>query len=130
MLSGPVPINRVATCRACKQIIDKNSIVMVREGRKLRFFYHQKCFTGDADPRTQTGSSYAKKREYHEMSAPKISCLEGPRAVRDVDGRPLGRSIFKAEAPSTLGYGKWNVKQRGYMPKHGLDKSQAKNSKS
>jgi hypothetical protein len=47
-LSGPLPINRMTTCRACKKSILKNAEVMIRDGRKLRFFYHAECFTGDA----------------------------------------------------------------------------------
>jgi hypothetical protein len=47
-LSGPLPINRMTTCRACKESILKNTPVMIRDGRKLRFFYHAVCFTGDA----------------------------------------------------------------------------------
>jgi hypothetical protein len=79
-LSGPLPANRVQTCRACKKSIMKNSMVMVRDGRKLRFFYHCDCFTGDADPRTQENSSFFEKKQYHQISAPKVSSLEGPRA--------------------------------------------------
>ena len=90
---------------------------MVREGRKLRFFYHQKCFTGSADPRTQEGSSYEKRTDLKSKTAPNMSSLEGPRACKDSDGRVLGREVFKPEAPSTLGAGKWSVNVRGYQPK-------------
>jgi hypothetical protein len=31
----------------------KGESVMCRDGRKLRFFYHEGCFTGGADPRSQ-----------------------------------------------------------------------------
>ena len=89
---------------------------MVREGRKLRFFYHSACFTGEADPRTQENSSFGTKQEYHEATAPKLSCLEGPRAVLDPDGRELTRKVFKSEAPAVLGKGKWSVASRGYKP--------------
>lgn len=116
-LSGPVPINRITTCRACRKSIAKNSLVMVRDGRKLRFFYHCECFTGDADPRTQVNGSYFEKTEYHKVTAPNISSLDGPKACTDPDGRPLGRKVFKSEAPSTLGKGKWSVESRGYRPK-------------
>jgi hypothetical protein len=117
-LSGPLPINRIATCRACKQSIRVNAQVMVRDGRKLRFFYHEECFTGSADPRTQTHSSFSEKPEYHMNTAPKLSSLEGPRACRDADGRELTRKVFKPEAPSVLGAGKWSVGSRGYNPAH------------
>jgi hypothetical protein len=90
---------------------------MVRDGRKLRFFYHLYCFTGDADPRTQNGSSFEEKQEYHKQTAPNVSSLsEGPRGCVDADGRPLGRKVFKETAPSVLGAGKWSVSQRGYNP--------------
>lgn len=117
-LSGPLPINRVGSCRACKGTIYKGEQVMVRDGRKLRFFYHDKCFTGGADPRTQDNSSYATQEAYHKPTAPNISSLEGPRACRDADGRTLGRQVFKQHAPCTVGHGKWSVGQRGYQPCH------------
>jgi hypothetical protein len=41
------------SCRECKQAIYKNEPVIVRDGRKIRLFYHIDCFSGDADPRTQ-----------------------------------------------------------------------------
>lgn len=79
--------------------------------------YHQRCFTGDADPRTQVGSTFTQRQDYHNITAPKLSCLEGPSAVHDRDGRTLGRTIFKPAAPRTVGQGKWSVQERGYRPK-------------
>lgn len=117
-LSGPVIANRISTCRACRQSIIKGSSMMVRDGRKLRFFYHTTCFTGTADPRTQKNSSYSDIKEYHKNTAPNISSLSGPKACTDPDGRPLGRAVFKPQAPSVLGKGKWSVQQRGYHPNH------------
>mmetsp|Transcript_4876 Transcript_4876/g.5010 ORF Transcript_4876/g.5010 Transcript_4876/m.5010 type:complete len:136 (-) Transcript_4876:141-548(-) len=115
-LSGPIPINRISSCRACKKTIHKGSPVYVRDGRKLRFFYHENCFTGEADPRTQDNSSFNTKMEYHENTAPKLTSLEGPKAYTDSDGRTLGRSVFKPSAPSQVGKGKWSVSNRGYRP--------------
>lgn len=116
-LSGPSPINRNGTsCRACRGAIYKDALVFVRDGRKLRFFYHAGCFGGSEDPRTQDGSSYSERVDYHRKLAPNISSLEGPRACKDADGRKLGREVFKAEPPSTLGRGKWSVSRRGYLP--------------
>ncbi len=89
---------------------------MVRDGRKLRFFYHEDCFTGDADPRTQVSSSFDTEVHYHNKTAPKISSLEGPRACHDADGRQLGREVFKDRAPKTVGKGKFTVSSRGYQP--------------
>ena len=116
-LSGPLAANRTMNCRACKKSVYKGQIVMVREGRKLRFIYHEGCFTGDADPRTQEGSSYDKRSDLKKKTAPNVSSLEGPKACKDADGRVLGREVFKPEAPSQLGAGKWSVANRGYQPK-------------
>eukprot|EP00600_Ochromonadales_sp_CCMP1393_P010432 CAMPEP_0174956872 /NCGR_PEP_ID=MMETSP0004_2-20121128/1763_1 /TAXON_ID=420556 /ORGANISM="Ochromonas sp., Strain CCMP1393" /LENGTH=135 /DNA_ID=CAMNT_0016204929 /DNA_START=40 /DNA_END=447 /DNA_ORIENTATION=+ len=116
-LSGPMAVNRITTCRACKKTIYKGSKVMVRDGRKLRFFYHQACFTGGADPRTQDNSTYSEVADYHMETAPNISSLVGPKACTDADGRKLGRAIFKQQAPSVIGQGKWSVQSRGYQPK-------------
>lgn len=115
-LTGPSRANRQGSCRACKKIIYKDDVVMVRDGRKLRFQYHKGCFTGGADPRTQQNSSFDNSIEYHENTAPKLSSLEGPRAVLDPDGREMSRKIFKSSAPSVLGQGKWSVQSRGYNP--------------
>jgi hypothetical protein len=116
-LSGPTPVNRLVSCRACKKSVYKGTNVMVREGRKLRFFYHEACFTGDADPRTQDNSSYQSRPELHTKTAPNISSLEGPKAAVDSDGRVLGREVFKPSAPAVLGAGKWSVSDRGFKPK-------------
>ena len=117
-LSGPIIAVCFQTCRACKNTVNKGQTVMVREGRKLRFFYHEECFTGDADPRTQAGSSFAdeKHKDLHTKTAPPLSSLEGPRAYKDSDGRVLSRVVFKPTAPSSLGAGKWSVRKRGYNP--------------
>ena len=88
---------------------------MCRDGRKLRFFYHASCFTGSEDPRTQTGSSFEERKDYHLKQAPALSSLEGPRACRDADGRILGREVFKPTAPIELRHGKWSTTEgRGY----------------
>lgn len=77
---------------------------MVRDGRKLRFFYHEKCFIGDADPRTQTNSTFERKKEYHKPTAP------------DVKGLKKNLKIFQPAPPETVGSGKWSVASRGYKP--------------
>lgn len=114
-LSGPTVTNRLSSCRACRGLIPKGDRVLVREGRRLRFFYHEVCFTGSADPRTQAGSSF-ERQDYHASTAPRVSSLEGPRACRDADGRELGRTVFKPSAPSVLGRGKWTARERGFRP--------------
>jgi ferredoxin len=32
------------SCRSCRQAINKGEKIAVRDGRKLRFMYHAKCF--------------------------------------------------------------------------------------
>jgi hypothetical protein len=110
-LTGPTVNVCFQTCRGCKKTINKGSNVMVREGRKLRFFYHTECFTGTADPRTQQGGAFNDEahKELHTKTAPLLSSLEGPRACRDADGRVLSRVVFQSEPPSTLGSGTWGV---------------------
>ena len=104
-LSGPSPMLRNgASCRACRKPIYKGKDVYVREGRKLRFFYHVECFVGDADPRTQTGSTFEKKRIYHKPTAPNVSGLK------------KNLKVFQPKAPRSLGKGKWSVSSRGYKP--------------
>lgn len=104
-LSGPERIARNGvSCRACRKPIYKNEEVMVRDGRKLRFFYHAACFRGSADPRTQDGSTFETKPLYHKDTAP------------DVSGLQKNRKVFQPTAPKTLGKGKWSVRSRGFRP--------------
>jgi hypothetical protein len=77
-LSGPVPLNQTATCRACRVSMPRGESVMCRDGRKLRFFYHVRCFTGDADPRTQ-------EHRYNNCVRRKIQCgVTLPHTVQTV----------------------------------------------
>ncbi|PHJ23798.1 hypothetical protein CSUI_002353 [Cystoisospora suis] len=81
-------VNRFGhACRECKKGIGKNEEAVVRDGRKLRFFYHPECFSGDADPRTQTGSS-----------------------AHDVRFRAM---LSNTTAPPSKGTGKWSVQSYG-----------------
>lgn len=34
------------SCRECRKVICKGESVKVREGRKMRFYYHDACFSG------------------------------------------------------------------------------------
>ena len=75
-LSGPKSLNLpTASCRACKKTIMRGMSVFVRDGRKLRFFYHSECFSGNEDPRSQQGSSFSNET-YHKKLAPNVSALE------------------------------------------------------
>eukprot|EP00741_Cyanophora_paradoxa_P022069 tig00021434_g21304.t1 len=75
------------SCRECKEVIMKGSPVIVRDGRKMRFFYHVECYSGEADPRSQEHSSY------HQ-----------------------GRFSVSETAPSKKGFGKWSTSY-GFAPR-------------
>ena len=45
-------------CKECRRYINIGEPIVQRDGRRIRLIYHEKCFSGDADPRTQTNSSY------------------------------------------------------------------------
>ena len=46
------------TCRECHKYIGKGERIIYRDGRRIRLMYHENCFSGTADPRTQKGSSF------------------------------------------------------------------------
>lgn len=73
------------TCRECRGIIFTNEPIYVRDGRKIRLFYHRKCYSGGADPRTQASSSFTDKS--------------------------LG---IREKAPGHKGRGKWWTSEFGY----------------
>jgi hypothetical protein len=83
---------------------------MVRDGRKMRFFYHKTCFRGTADPRTQKGDgvmstfSDPKYDEYHKPNAPNVSGLK------------TNLKVFQEKPPPDVGRGKWSVGSRGFQP--------------
>eukprot|EP01063_Lacrimia_lanifica_P025520 TRINITY_DN3334_c0_g1_i1.p5 TRINITY_DN3334_c0_g1~~TRINITY_DN3334_c0_g1_i1.p5 ORF type:complete len:109 (+),score=22.33 TRINITY_DN3334_c0_g1_i1:1139-1465(+) len=61
-------------CKECKAPFGKLGEPMaVRRGGRIELKYHQACFSGEADPRSQNGSSYASgrwdKRLSHEAPA-------------------------------------------------------------
>ncbi|KAJ3098840.1 hypothetical protein HDU97_003703 [Phlyctochytrium planicorne] len=74
------------SCRECKKVIIKDTPISVRDGRKMRFFYHRECFSEDSDPRTQSNSS------------------------KDRFGEVIGD-----KAPDVKGRGKWSVGVYGYQ---------------
>ncbi|EDV25872.1 hypothetical protein TrispH2_004702 [Trichoplax sp. H2] len=78
------------SCRECKKVINKNEPIAVRDGRKMRFFYHRQCFSGSGDPRTQSGSTFNQGR--------------------------LPSNSFQGKAPERKGQGKWSVSSYGYNP--------------
>ncbi|KAF4659082.1 hypothetical protein FOZ61_005011 [Perkinsus olseni] len=70
------------SCRECKGPIVKGTPLVCRDGRKLRFMYHPKCFSGYSDVRTQ------------------------PANIRDIQGKYPNLS---REAPKEKGHGKWST---------------------
>ena len=45
-------------CRECHRYINKGEYIAIRDGRKIILIYHESCFSGEGDPRTQIGSSF------------------------------------------------------------------------
>ena len=80
-------------CRECKKDIAKGEKIVARDGRKIRLFYHEGCFSGSSDPRTQSNNTMNQNRH------PKTS--------------------FTESAPPQKGRGKWSVEQYGYNPTMG-----------
>jgi len=46
------------SCRECRKVISKGEAIKVREGRKMRFYYHDKCFSG----KCRRGPAYILRR--------------------------------------------------------------------
>ena len=84
------------TCRECKKPIMKFERIAVRDGRKIRLMYHEKCFSGESDPRTQKNSSA------HDIRL---------------------KNSISASAPKEKGYGKWSTSYYGYNPTFPFDTS-------
>ena len=78
------------SCRECRQLIPNGSDIVVRDGRKMRLFYHKDCFSGDPDPRTQQKSTFNTEERFKEA--------------------------FQSEAPPVKGRGKWSTRSYGYSP--------------
>ena len=77
------------TCRECRDTINKGESYVARDGRRIRLVYHDKCFSGDADPRTQSQST-AHRGALKEM--------------------------ITAQAPERKGAGKFSVSSYGLPP--------------
>ncbi|KAI8615707.1 hypothetical protein BC830DRAFT_1168376 [Chytriomyces sp. MP71] len=86
-ISQGVAIRTGFSCRECKAVIMQGENVIVRDGRKMRFFYHETCYAGDPDPRTQPNSSFHAERF---------------------------RDKIQKQAPQVKGRGKWSVASYGY----------------
>lgn len=71
------------TCRECRAPLFKGQRIAARDGRKIRLTYHDECFSGDADPRTQLNASSAEGR--------------------------LPQACFTQQAPAHKGRGKWST---------------------
>lgn len=77
------------SCRECRAVIYQGEPIVTRDGRKLRLMYHQGCYSGESDPRTQGGSSYHDQKWTTAHS-------------------------IQTRAPSVKGYGKWSCSEYGY----------------
>jgi hypothetical protein len=75
------------SCRECKRVIGKGEAIKVRDGRKMRYFYHEGCFSGEADPRTQSNSTFNAANPGYALSE---------------------------SAPASKGKGKWTVRPETY----------------
>lgn len=77
------------SCRECHGVIYQGEPMVIRDGRKLRLMYHERCFSGSSDPRTQNGSSYN-------------------------DNKWANTNSIREKAPPVKGYGKWSCSEYGY----------------
>jgi hypothetical protein len=77
------------SCRECHSVIYQGEPIVTRDGRKLRLMYHEQCYSGSSDPRTQTGSSYHDQKWVNAQS-------------------------IQQKAPPVKGYGKWSCSEYGY----------------
>ncbi|CAF2583645.1 unnamed protein product [Rotaria sp. Silwood2] len=77
------------SCRECRTVICQGEPIVIRDGRKLRLMYHERCYSGSSDPRTQTGNSY-------------------------YDNKWTNAQSIQEKAPPIKGYGKWSCNEYGY----------------
>lgn len=77
-------------CRECGIYFKIGDSLTIRDGRKIRLFYHSQCFSGIADPRSQNAS------------------------IKNIKQKNFQSAIQKT-APKFKGVGKWSVKQYGYQ---------------
>jgi hypothetical protein len=77
------------SCRECHAVIYQGEPIVIRDGRKLRLMYHEHCYSGGSDPRTQAGSSYHDQKWGNAQS-------------------------IQQKAPPVKGYGKWSCSEYGY----------------
>ncbi len=77
------------SCRECHTVIYQGEPIVTRDGRKLRLMYHERCYSGVSDPRTQAGSSYHDQKWTNAQS-------------------------IQQKAPPVKGYGKWSCSEYGY----------------
>ena len=77
------------SCRECHSVIYQGEPIVIRDGRKLRLMYHERCYSGASDPRSQSGSSYHDQKWVTAQS-------------------------IQNQAPSIKGHGKWSCSEYGY----------------
>lgn len=82
-------------CKECKHYINIGEPIAQRDGRRIRLIYHEKCFSGDADPRTQYSSSY------HEGKFAK-ACFQDHAPEHKYGSKPPKETLyFNYKKPST-----------------------------
>ncbi|CAF1482010.1 unnamed protein product [Adineta steineri] len=86
------------SCRECRTVIYQGEPIVIRDGRKLRLMYHEHCYSGGSDPRTQTGSSYHDQKWTNAQS-------------------------IQEKAPPVKGHGKWST-EYGYKAAKISDENQ------
>eukprot|EP00667_Euglena_gracilis_P022530 EG_transcript_25105 len=58
------------TCRECKQKFNRlGETIVIRRGGRIEMRYHEACFSGDDDPRTQAHSSAQDRWDGHVSAA-------------------------------------------------------------
>ena len=88
-VSRGVAVRNGNKCRECKQYITMNEPIAIRDGRKIRLFYHDNCYSGLADPRSQPNGAFSREK------------FEG---------------VVSPSAPKEKGHGKWSCRSYGYTP--------------
>lgn len=92
------------SCRECHSVIYQGEPITIRDGRKLRLMYHDRCYSGLTDPRTQSGSSYNDQKWANAQS-------------------------IRERAPAVKGYGKWSCSEYGYKGDSYMTESTVKDTR-
>ncbi|KAF4659081.1 hypothetical protein FOZ61_005011 [Perkinsus olseni] len=94
------------SCRECKGPIVKGTPLVCRDGRKLRFMYHPKCFSGYSDVRTQPANIRLVRLASSSIVNWLFVVSSALLILRDIQGKYPNLS---REAPKEKGHGKWST---------------------